>query len=129
MAEKTQLICVGCPIGCPLQLEHTGNEIREITGNECNRGAKYAKQEFTDPRRSLSTTIALSGGLWARLPVKSSAPLPKDRVMEAARIIHELQINAPVKIGQVLLTGLLGEQNINVIALRSMDRWIKPIMS
>ena len=25
--EQTELVCVGCPIGCPLQLEHSGSKI------------------------------------------------------------------------------------------------------
>jgi CxxC motif-containing protein len=122
MVKSKQFICIGCPIGCPLQLQHEGSEITEITGYECNRGAKYARQEFTDPRRSLSTTIAISHAKWRRLPVKVTEAVEKDRIMEAVFKIHELQIEAPVRLGQVLIKDLLGEKNINVVACRSMER-------
>lgn len=122
MVKARQFVCIGCPIGCPLQLQHEGNEIIEISGHECNRGAKYARQEFTDPRRSLSTTVAIPGAKWMRLPVKVTEAVEKDRIMEAVRKIHALHIQAPVRLGQVLMRDLLGEKNINVVACRSMER-------
>ena len=121
MPDSEKFVCIGCPMGCPLELEHEGDQIIEIAGNDCRRGEKYAKQEFTDPRRSLSTTVAISGAVWERLPVKTTGQVPKHRVMEAARTIHQIRCRAPVEIGQVLLEGLLGEVGLDVIATRSME--------
>ena len=123
MSDTRGFVCVGCPIGCPLQLEHEGATIIEVSGNECKRGAKYARQEFTDPRRSISTTVAIHDARWRRLPVKVTAPVPKDRVMEAARAIHGVTVTAPVVMGQVLITGLLGEAGVDVVAARTMERY------
>jgi len=120
MSQVENFTCIGCPVGCPLQLSHEGNEIIEIHGNECNRGAKYARQEFTDPRRALSTTVAFEGARWKRLPVKVTKPIPKDRIMEAARIIHGLSVKAPVSRGQILLTVLLDDSDVQVVATRTM---------
>ena len=120
MSKTKELVCIGCPIGCPLQLTHDGTEIVEVHGQECNRGAKYAEQEFVDPRRELATTVTIRGARWARLPVKVSAPVPKDRVLEAAREIHGVVVQAPVRVGQVLLEGLLGDAELQVVATRSM---------
>jgi CxxC motif-containing protein len=121
MAKAKEYTCIGCPIGCPLQLVHRGNKITEISGYECDRGAKYAQQEFTDPRRELSTTVEIVGARWRRLPVKVTGPVEKGRVIEAARKIHELQVKAPVKLGQVLIEDFLGEKGIDVVACRSME--------
>ena len=38
-AEVERYVCVGCPMGCPLQLVHAGDRIEEVGGNECDRGA------------------------------------------------------------------------------------------
>ena len=121
MVKAKEYTCIGCPIGCPLQLFHKGTKINEISGYECDRGAKYAKQEFTDPRRELSTTVEISGARWQRLPVKVTGPVEKGRVLEAARKIHELQIRAPVNLGQVLIKDFLGQKGIDVVACRTMD--------
>jgi CxxC motif-containing protein len=126
MPDTEKFVCIGCPVGCPLELAHEGNEIVEVAGNDCRRGEKYAKQEFTDPRRSLSTTVAISGAVWGRLPVKTTGQVPKDRVMEAARAIHQIRCRAPVEVGQVLLEGLLGEAGLDVIATRSMEKLQNP---
>jgi CxxC motif-containing protein len=123
MASETEkYVCITCPIGCPLQLVHEGDTIEEISGNDCKRGAKYARQEFTDPRRSFATTIPIEGALYPRLPVKLSAPIRKERVLEAARVIHGLSASAPVACGEVLLRGLLGEEDVVVVASRTMKR-------
>ena len=122
MVRAKEYTCIGCPIGCPLQLVHKGKKITEISGYECDRGAKYAKQEFTDPRRELSTTVEISGARWKRLPVKVTGPVEKDRLLEAARNIHALNVKAPVKLGKVLLKDLLGEKGIDVVACRTMTK-------
>jgi len=122
MVKAKEYTCIGCPIGCPLQLIHKGSKITEISGYECDRGAKYAKQEFTDPRRGLSTTVEVAGARWKRLPVKVTGPVEKGRILEAARKIHELHVEAPVKLGQVLLKDLMGEKGIDVVACRSIER-------
>jgi CxxC motif-containing protein len=123
MASETQdYVCIACPIGCPLQLVHEGDSIQEISGHNCKRGAKYARQEFTDPRRSFSTTIPIEGAIYPRLPVKLSAPIRKENVLEAARAVHGLSAVAPIACGAVLLTGLLGEEDVAVVACRTMKR-------
>lgn len=122
MSDSKNFTCIGCPIGCPLQLTHEGTDILEIQGYQCNRGAKYAQQEFRDPRRFMSTTIRIEGARFNRLPVKVTAPLPRDRVVEAAVEIHRLTATAPVRMGDVLMTDLLGEKGVDVVATRSMER-------
>ncbi len=126
MADTDKFVCIGCPVGCPLELEHEGDEIIEVVGNDCRRGAKYAKQEFSDPRRSLSTTVAISDAVWGRLPVKTTGQVPKHRVLEAARAIHQIRCRAPIGAGQVLLEGLLGDAGLDVIATRSMEKLQDP---
>lgn len=122
MKKTQEYTCIRCPIGCPLQLSHKGKEIVEVSGFNCNRGAKYAHQEFSDPRRGVSTTIFIEGGLWRRLPVKVSQPIPKDGVMEAVKQIHTLRVKAPVKRGQVLIENILGDKGSHVVACRSMEK-------
>ena len=123
MARKTQdYVCIACPIGCPLQLVHRGDTIEEVSGHNCKRGAKYARQEFTDPRRSFSTTIPSEGAVYPRLPVKLSAPIRKEDVLEAARLIRGLSTSAPVARGEVVLASLRGEEGVDVVACRTMER-------
>ncbi len=119
-----QYVCISCPIGCPLRLVHEGDRILEIEGQECSRGAKYARQEFSDPRRTFSTTVPIAGAIYERLPVKLSAPLPKALLFQAMAEIRRLRAEAPVRAGQVLLRDVTGVPGVDVVACRTMERVI-----
>jgi CxxC motif-containing protein len=120
--QVQKYVCINCPIGCPLRLVHEGDSIVEIEGQECNRGAKYAKQEFTDPRRTFATTVPIEGALYARLPVKLTAPLPKQHIMAAMGEIRKLSVKAPVQLGLVLLRDVVGVPGVDVVASRTLPR-------
>ena len=65
--EKRELICIGCPMGCPLTVELEGGEILSITGHTCRRGEVYARKEVTNPTRIVTSTVDVEGGKVARV--------------------------------------------------------------
>ena len=105
---KKNLICVSCPLGCPIEVEIENGEILSVTGNTCKRGDAYARAELTNPVRSLTTTVKLVGGNLPVVPVKSSKPVPKDNMFECMKLINEASIKAPVKIGDIVIKDILG---------------------
>jgi len=117
--ETTNLICITCPVGCALDVTHDGETILNVDGNACKRGIDYAKQELTDPRRMVTTTVRVKGGLHPLLPVYTSAPIPKPRVFDLLREIRQVEVEAPVKMGQVILSNVV-ETDVNVLASRDM---------
>ena len=60
-----ELICIVCPKGCRLKVDNEFN----VTGNGCNRGIKYAKDELTNPTRMVTSTVVVLDGEINRLPV------------------------------------------------------------
>ena len=46
--EVRELICIGCPLGCPLTVRMDGEEI-SVSGNTCNRGDDQDDQKL-NPR-------------------------------------------------------------------------------
>ena len=121
MIEKKHLTCIGCPMSCPLELTVVNGEICEITGYSCKKGEEYARQEYAAPMRMVSTTIACTSGRWPRLPVKTAAAVPRGKVITIARILHTIEIKAPVHMGQVILEDVAGT-GIAVVAARSLPR-------
>jgi CxxC motif-containing protein len=117
--ETTKLICITCPVGCALDVTHDGETILNVDGNACKRGIDYAKQEITDPRRMVTTTVRVKGGLHPLLPVYTSAPIPKPRIFDLLREIRQVEVEAPVKMGQVILSNVV-ETDVNVLASRDM---------
>ena len=120
MSENDRnLTCIGCPLGCQLSVELKDGKAWRIEGATCKTGKTYARQEVTDPRRMLTTTMALKGGLWARLPVKSEQPVPKHQVASICRKLHTFAIEAPVVMGDVVLENA-DDTGVTIIATRSM---------
>ncbi len=121
MKSHMELVCIGCPMGCQLQLDIADGTILDVQGNKCKIGPQYAKQEFLDPRRMLSTTVACRNGLWPRLPVKTAGPIPKAMMGKIARSLHFLSITAPIEIGSIIVENVC-DTGVNVVATRSMPR-------
>ena len=113
--DKTTMTCVVCPMGCDITVTTDGGKIVDISGNGCKRGAAYARTEVTDPRRTLTTTMRVSGGTRPLVPVKSSAPIQKRRLMDCMRAIDTVRAAAPVGIGDVLIANVC-DTGVDIIA-------------
>lgn len=107
--EKRELVCVACPLGCPITvtIDDDGN-VTEVTGNTCKRGDAYARTEITSPTRMLTTTVKVEGGKAYVVPVKSANPIPKGMMMDCMKVINGASIKAPVNIGDVVIENILG---------------------
>ncbi|MBQ6863523.1 MAG: DUF1667 domain-containing protein [Clostridia bacterium] len=102
------MTCVACPLGCQLSVTLDGDTVVSVTGNTCKRGDAYARTEISNPVRSLTTTVRCEGGLHPVVPVKTTLPIPKDRMFECMKLINETVVQAPVEVGQVLIHNILG---------------------
>lgn len=125
--ETLQFNCTTCPSECLLTVEVERDadgvvaEVRSATGNRCPRGDKFAHQELTYPMRVLTTTVAVSGGDEALLPVRTAEAIPLELHVQAMDLIRGLVVNAPIRMGDVVLENLL-DTNINLIASMDIDR-------
>ena len=54
---EQQITCINCPVGCRLQVVVENGEVKSVTGNSCNRGITYAKQECVAPRRMVTAVV------------------------------------------------------------------------
>jgi CxxC motif-containing protein len=123
-----ELVCITCPIGCRLNVESLPNGEIGVSGNRCPRGAVYAREEILAPKRMVTATCGAArpgtpgGGLSAprRIPCRSTAAIPKERVPDLLKAIYALEVSLPVKRGTVLLADALG-MGINVVATRDID--------
>ena len=105
---KKNLICVSCPLGCPIEVEIENGEVVSVTGNTCKRGDAYARTEITNPVRSLTSSVKVENGLHPVVPVKSSGPVPKDKMFDCMKEINSVTVKAPVKIGDIVIENILG---------------------
>jgi CxxC motif-containing protein len=114
-------LCIGCPLGCRLEVEEDERDtIVEVRGWSCKKGERYGRQEHTDPRRMVTTTVGIEGASLARLPVKTSRSVPKDQVGEVCRLLRSLKVAAPVRMGDVVLADIAGS-GADVVATRDLS--------
>ena len=112
-----ELICIGCPKGCHLQVD-VENDYK-VTGHGCPIGAEYGRNELKNPTRVLTSTVVIKGALYSRCPVKTAGPIPKGKLMEAMEVINKVRLEAPVKTGQVIVADLCGT-GIDLISAKTM---------
>lgn len=116
---KTELTCIVCPMGCHLNVEQL-EEGFKVEGNICKRGEKYAVQELTNPTRVITTTVKLENSYLQLLPVKTEDPIPKGMIFDIMEALDKIIVNAPVKVGDVIVENIL-DTGVNVISAKTMD--------
>jgi CxxC motif-containing protein len=119
--KKHEFLCISCPLGCTLVLNEEDGEVLEVSDADCKVGEKYAVEEFRNPRRMVSTTVKVKGGVLPLLPVTSTSPIPKAMVREAVRALADVMVEAPVSDGQVIYPNIL-DTGVDVVASRKLDR-------
>ena len=100
------ITCICCPVGCIIHTERKENEII-VSGHNCTRGERYAKEELISPKRMITSTVKVIDGDRERLPVKTSGPIDKDRIFSCMKVVHDIKINAPVGMGDVVVKDII----------------------
>ena len=117
--NTVNLICIGCPLGCPLTVEMEGNEVKSVAGNTCPRGEAYAKKELTNPTRIVTSTVRVAGGKLAMVSVKTESDIPKGKIFDCVKALKDVEVKAPVKIGDVIVENVAGT-GVNIIATKNV---------
>ena len=105
---KRTFTCIICPNGCEITAEYEGTDVRSIEGATCPKGKDYVRQELTDPRRNLATSIPVEGGELPLVSVRLDRPIPKKDIFAVMDAINKLHVKAPTTIGQVVLPDVCG---------------------
>lgn len=116
----TELTCIVCPRGCKITVEDSSPQSFKASGYSCKRGEKYAFDEMTAPKRTLTSTVIVKGGIHQRLPVKSSRAMDKALIVNACRALNGIEVNAPVSCGDVVVKNILNS-GADIVATRDMD--------
>jgi CxxC motif-containing protein len=120
---RTKMICTICPLGCELEAEiqKEGNGIMNIKGFKCPKGKEYATREITDPRRVLMAVVKVKGGHLPAVSVKTAKPIPKHVLFDAVRVISNIEVEAPIKAGDVIVSDIIGT-GVPVVATNNIKK-------
>jgi len=118
---KKKFICIICPNGCEIEVKYSEGEIEKISGNLCEKGLDYVKKELFSPERGLTSSVNLKNGLLPLVSVKASKPIPKEKIFALMDEIADIEVKAPVKIGDIIVKDILGT-GADIMATKNVDR-------
>ena len=104
---KREMICIICPRGCTLCADMGPGHIT-VTGNACPRGEKYAINECVNPVRTVTATVRVTNRDHTMVSVKTSVPVPKEKMLDVVKALRNTGVEAPVSIGDVILRDICG---------------------
>jgi CxxC motif-containing protein len=104
-------VCIVCPNGCALDVETDGSTLVSVKGNGCPKGKSYAEEEMLSPKRTVTSSVLVTGGVLPLASVRLTEPVPKERIPEVMAVIRKIRLEAPVHRGQVLVERMLGYES------------------
>lgn len=117
--DATLVVCTVCPTGCVIEVSKDGR----VEGSACERGKEFAAAEITRPMRVFTGTVTVAydsgvargrGGFEAsgeppRLaPVKTRGEVPKNSLINIARVCKKLSISPDMRRGDVACSNVAG---------------------
>ncbi len=113
--------CISCPAGCIIQVTVKDDEVTAVTGNTCDRGDVYARNEVTAPVRVVTSNVTVLGGVRDVVSVKTAEAIPKGKIAECIDAIANVRPEAPVRAGDVIIANVAGT-GIDIIATANVGR-------
>lgn len=114
MTVTKELICINCPMGCNLSASVEDGKVISVSGWSCRRGESYAREELTNPTRTV-TALARVLGSDVPLSVKTERPIPKALVFDSVEALSGVLARPPVAIGDIILENVCGT-GVNFVA-------------
>ncbi|KYH34842.1 hypothetical protein CLTEP_11570 [Clostridium tepidiprofundi DSM 19306] len=120
MSNKVELTCIGCPIGCQLEVEIEDKKIIKVKGNSCIRGEIYAKKECTNPTRIVTSSVCVENGVIDVVSVKTEKDVPKNKIFKVVDELKDVAVKAPVKIGEIIVENV-ANTGVNIVATKNVE--------
>ncbi len=117
--ETVKLICIGCPMGCDLSVDLENGVPVSVTGNTCPIGKKYAEEEVTAPKRTVTSTALSKDGV--PVPVKTAGTVPKNAIFAVVSDVKKAKPSLPVRIGDVIVPDAAGT-GVPIVATKDVSR-------
>ena len=118
---RKKITCIECPAGCAIEAHIEEDGTVSVFGDKCDKGNAYARKEMTCPERLLTSTVRAEGLEVAMIPVRTSAPVPKESIKNIMETVHAARVTGPVKSGDVVIPDVMG-LGVDIIATRGAGR-------
>ena len=119
---EKDIICITCPQGCIIKVsgDPAKAEITSCEGFKCKRGQVYAQNEFVHPVRILTSSVKVNGAAVPLVAVRTSAPIPKEMLMEAMEEVKKITVSGKLVPGDVIVENFMGT-GADLVASAAID--------
>lgn len=114
------MTCICCPLGCSLTVSEQENLEITVTGNACSKGQEYGIKEWTNPTRTVTSTVRIKGVKNKTVSVKTSSDIPKDKVMKCMEELSKIEVVPPIHVGDIIVENIAGTGK-SMIATRNFE--------
>lgn len=115
-----EMICINCPMGCRLTVDDSDKSNIKVNGNTCPRGITYAVNEVTAPKRMVTGSAVVVGGVIPMVSVKTREAIPKELIFDSLEQLKQVRLTAPVHIGDVVIANVCG-CGVDFIATKNVE--------
>jgi CxxC motif-containing protein len=90
-----------------MKVEEAGGEL-SVSGNFCKRGKDFAEKEIRNPVRTVTSTVRTVFPFAPALPVRTSAEIPKGKIVDLMRFLGGICLDKSLETGDVVAHNVLG---------------------
>ncbi|MFA5235482.1 MAG: DUF1667 domain-containing protein [Bacilli bacterium] len=112
------VICIVCPNSCHLQVDET---TMKVIGQQCPRGEAYGRQEITNPKRTLTTSVRTVFSDHPLVSVRTSGEIPKASIAQVMKELQKVIVDQRLPKGSVIVENV-AMTGVDVITTASLDR-------
>jgi CxxC motif-containing protein len=120
--EERKLICIGCPLGCPMTVTlNDAGEVEKVTGFTCRKGDVYARKEVVNPTRTVTSTVRVTDAKNGERTVscKTKTDVPKPNIFSVMQDLRNVTVEAPIHIGDVVKENV-GGTGVDMVATKEV---------
>ncbi|HWR18814.1 MAG TPA: DUF1667 domain-containing protein [Clostridia bacterium] len=120
--DERKLICIGCPLGCPMTVTlNDAGEVEKVTGFTCRKGDVYARKEVVNPTRTVTSIVKVTGAKNGERAVscKTKTDVPKSKIFDVMRDLRNITVHAPIQIGDVIKANV-GGTGVDMVATKEV---------
>ena len=100
--------CILCPNSCEITVSYEGKAVLDCTGNKCDKGRDYVTQELTDPKRTVTSSVLVTGGDRPLVSVRLTSPISRELIFPLMEKLQTTVLAAPVEPGTVIMEKVFG---------------------
>ena len=107
--KQGNMVCTVCPQSCIMNVQ---SNPFSVTGNQCPKGERFARQELETPKRVLTTVVKAGDSI---VSVRTDKLIDKADLFPVMKAVRSIHVKTPVTPGQVVAEDIAGT-GANLIA-------------